>query len=139
MACFRHGVPVPPAVPVRQTRRPYKLSGFVNRSHLRTRRWRSNTFRTSRTRRTRTSAGLRRRAEWRARRAQIVRVWTPTWIVCAYIFSCFIVGLRIIYVGAFAFELRIFIERQHFAIDADILRRRHFAMDADILPWAPTF
>ena len=30
---------------VRQTRRPYKLGRFVNRSHLRTRRWRSNTFR----------------------------------------------------------------------------------------------
>ena len=36
-------------------------------------------------------------------------------------FSCFIFGLRIIYVGAFAFELRIFLERGHFAIDADIL------------------
>ncbi len=45
-----------------------------------------------------------------------------TFYVSAYIF-----GLRIIYVGAFAFELRIFLER------------RHFAMDADILPWAPTF
>ena len=87
--------------------------------------------------RTRTSAGLRRRAEWRARRAQIVRVWTPTWIVCAYIsvVSCLMIyimrrrpvcealtfyvsacifGLRIIYVGAFAFELRIFLERRHF-------------------------
>ena len=81
--------------------------------------------------RTRTSAGLRRRAEWRARRAQIVRVWTPTWIVCAYISvvcealtfhvcAC-IFGLRVIYVGAFAFELRIFLEHRHFAIDADIL------------------
>ena len=37
------------------------------------------------------------------------------------------------YVGAFAFELRIFLERRHFAIGADILGRRHFAMDADIL------
>jgi hypothetical protein len=74
--------------------------------------------------RTRTSAGLRRRAEWRARRAQIVRAWTPTLIVCAYISvvcealtfhvcAC-IFGLRIIYVGAFAFELRIFLERRHF-------------------------
>ncbi len=32
-----------------------------------------------------------------------------------------IFGLRIIYVGAFAFELRIFLERRHFAIGADIL------------------
>ena len=55
-----------------------------------------------------------------------------------YVSAC-IFGLRIIYVGAFALELRIFLERRHFAIDADILRRRHFAMDADILPWAPTF
>ena len=37
-----------------------------------------------------------------------------------YVGAC-IVGLRIIYVGAFAFELRIFLERRHFAIDADIL------------------
>ena len=29
--CFRQVVPVQPAVPVRRTRRPYKLSGFVNR------------------------------------------------------------------------------------------------------------
>ena len=41
---------------------------------------------------------------------------------------------EVIYVGAFAFELRIFLERRHFAIDADILSSRHFAMDADILP-----
>ncbi|MFN9906822.1 MAG: hypothetical protein ACK56F_11995, partial [bacterium] len=59
---FRHGVPVPPAVPVRRTRRPYKLGGSERRSHLRTRRWRSNTFR--RRIRTRTSAWLGRRAEW---------------------------------------------------------------------------
>ena len=79
LACFGQVVPVQPAVPVRQRRRPYKLSGFVNRSHLRTGWWRVNTFRE------RSSAGLRRRAEWRARRAQIVRAWTPTLIVCAYI------------------------------------------------------
>ena len=29
--------------------------------------------------------------------------------------------------------LRIFLERRHFTIDADILGRRHFAIDADIL------
>jgi hypothetical protein len=45
----------------------YKLSGFVNRSHLRTGWWRDNTFRE------RSSAGLRRRTEWRVCRAQIVR------------------------------------------------------------------
>ena len=39
-----------------------------------------------------------------------------------YVGAC-IFGLRIIYVGAFAFELRIFLERRHFAIDADILHR----------------
>ena len=55
------------------------------------------------------------------------------------------------YVGACIFGLRIFLERRHFAIDADILGRRHFAigadilgrqhfaMDADILHRAPTF
>jgi hypothetical protein len=43
------------------------------------------------------------------------------------------------YVGAVAFELRIFLERRHFDIDADILRRPHFAMDADILHRAPKF
>ena len=37
-----------------------------------------------------------------------------------YVGAC-IFGLRVIYVGAFAFELRIFLERRHFAIDADIL------------------
>ena len=47
--------------------RPYKLSGFVNRSHLRTGWWRDNTFRE------RSSAVLRRRTEWRVCRAQIVR------------------------------------------------------------------
>ncbi len=35
--------------------------------------------------------------------------------------------------------LRIFHERRHFSIDADILGRRHFAQGADILPRAPTF
>ena len=45
-------------------------------------------------------------------------VKAPTFYVGACIF-----GLRIIYVGAFAFELRIFLERRHFAIDADILGR----------------
>ena len=45
----------------------------------------------------------------------------PTFHVGACIF-----GLRIIYAGLFAFELRIFLERRHFAIDADILGRRHF-------------
>jgi hypothetical protein len=45
LACFGQVVPVQAAVPVRQAWRPYKLGRFVNRSHLRTRRWRSNTFR----------------------------------------------------------------------------------------------
>ena len=72
LACFGQVVPVQPAVPVRQRRRPYKLSGFVNRFHLGTRWWRVNTFRV------RSSAGLRRRTEWRVCRAQIVRDWTPT-------------------------------------------------------------
>ena len=67
LACFGQVVPVQAAVPVRQAWRPYKLGRSVNRSHLRTRRWRDNTFRT------RSSAGLRRRAEWRVCRAQIVR------------------------------------------------------------------
>ena len=94
LACFRHGMPVQAAVPVRQTCRPYKLSGFVNRSHLRTRRWRSNTFRTSRTSRTsrtRTSAGLRRRAEWRVRRAQIVRSLDADLNCRRLHFSCFLI------------------------------------------------
>jgi len=35
--------------------------------------------------------------------------------VCADIYVCAcIIGLRMIYVGAFAFELRIFLERRHF-------------------------
>ena len=49
-----------------------------------------------------------------------------------YVGAC-IFGLSIIYAGAFAFELRIFLERRHFPMDADILSSRHFAMDADIL------
>ena len=41
--------------------------------------------------------------------------------VCADIYVCAcIIGLRMIYVGAFAFELRIFLERRHFQV-ADIL------------------
>ena len=35
--------------------------------------------------------------------------------------------------------LRIFHERRHFSIDADILGRQHFAQGADILHRAPTF
>ena len=45
LACFGQVVPVQPAVPVRQTRPPYKLSGFVSRFHLGTAWWRGNTFR----------------------------------------------------------------------------------------------
>ena len=45
LACFGQVVPVQPAVPVWRTRRPYKLSGFVNRFHLGTGWWRVNTFR----------------------------------------------------------------------------------------------
>ena len=45
LACFGQVVPVQPAVPVRRTRRPYKLSGFVSRFHLGTARRRGNTFR----------------------------------------------------------------------------------------------
>ena len=52
---FWQVVPVQQAVPVRQRRRPYKLSGFVSRFHLGTAWWRVNTFRE------RSSAGLRRR------------------------------------------------------------------------------
>ena len=38
-----------------------------------------------------------------------------TCFVCADIYACAcIIGLRMIYVGAFAFELRIFLERRHF-------------------------
>jgi hypothetical protein len=45
LACFGQVVPVQPAVPVRRTRRPYKLSRFVSRFHLGTARRRGNTFR----------------------------------------------------------------------------------------------
>jgi hypothetical protein len=45
LACFGQVVPVQPAVPVRRTRRPYKLSGLVSRFHLGTARRRGNTFR----------------------------------------------------------------------------------------------
>ena len=55
LAYFWQVVPVQQAVPVRQRRRPYKLSGFVSRFHLGTAWWRVNTFRE------RSSAGLRRR------------------------------------------------------------------------------
>ncbi len=52
---FWQVVLVQQAVPVRQGRRPYKLSGFVSRFHLGTVWWRVNTFGE------RSSAGLRRR------------------------------------------------------------------------------
>ena len=58
----------------------------------------------------------------------------PTFYVGACIF-----GLRIICVAQLLLELRIFLERRHFAIDADILGRRHFEQDANILHRAPTF
>ena len=45
LACFGQVVLVQPAVPVRETRRPYKLGGFVSRFHLGTARRRGNTFR----------------------------------------------------------------------------------------------
>ncbi len=45
-------------------------------------------------------------------------VRAPTFYVGVCIF-----GLRIIYVGAVLLELRIFLERRHFAMDADILHR----------------
>ncbi|MFN9941183.1 MAG: hypothetical protein ACK56I_17060, partial [bacterium] len=55
------------AVPVRQRRRPYKLSGSVSRFHLGTAMWRVNTF----------IEEIFRRSvkvtEWRVCRAQIVR------------------------------------------------------------------
>ena len=51
----------------------------------------------------------------------------PTFYVGACIF-----GLRIICVAQLLLELRIFLERRHFAIDADI-GRRHFEYGADIL------
>ena len=144
MACFRQVVPVQPAVPVRRTRRPYKLSGFVNRSHLRTEWWRGNTFRE------RSSAGLRMRIEWRVCRAQIVRSLgaylncrPPTFQLLSYLMF-YIMRRRHVWQGAniscrrlylwnnlckaqLLLELRIFHERRHFSIDADILGRRHFA------------
>jgi hypothetical protein len=78
LALFGQVVPVQPAVPVRRTRRPYKLSGFVSRFHLGTARRRGNTFRE------RSSAGLRRRAEWRVCRAQIVRDWRTYFVDLEY-------------------------------------------------------
>ena len=67
LTCFGQVVPVQPAVPVRQRRRPYKLGGFVNRFHLGTARWRVNTFREEIFSRT------EKETEWRVCRAQIVR------------------------------------------------------------------
>ncbi len=58
----------------------------------------------------------------------------PTFYVGACIF-----GLKILCVAQLLLELRIFLERRHFAMDADILGRRHFEQDADILHRAPTF
>ncbi len=113
LACFGQVVPVQPAVPVRRTRRPYKLSGFVSRFHLGTARRRGNTFRE------RSSAGLRRRAEWRVCRAQIVRDWTPTSILGRRHFSFCLLFYLFYFQGANIF------------IDADILGRQHFR--------APTF
>ena len=38
-----------------------------------------------------------------------------------FMYALVFFGLRIIYAGAFAFELRIFLERRHFEQEADIL------------------
>ena len=152
---FGQVVPVQPAVPVRQRRRPYKLSGFVNRFHLGTGWWRVNTFRE------RSSAGLRRRTEWRVCRAQIVRSLDAyisgrlpqlqaAYISATALFTvlyyktrtCLIgrqhfmqahifCGLRIFYASTDVFmDLEYFMSANIF-IDADISGRQHFR--------APTF
>ena len=77
---FRQVVPVQQAGTVRQRRRPYKLSGSESRSHLRTAWRRGNTI---------WERALQPDWEgvrsWRFCRAQIVRVWAPTF-AGAYIF-----------------------------------------------------
>ncbi len=128
---FRQVVPVQQASTVRQRRRPYKLSGSESRSHLRTAWRRGNTI---------WERALQPDWEgvrsWRFYRAQIVRVWTPTF-AGAYIFyrprrfqrpPCY---CRILW------DANILDETQIFYICADILDgrkchgRKHF-MDADI-------
>ncbi len=140
---FRQVVPVQQAGTVRRRRRPYKLSGFESRSHLRTAWRRGNTiweraFQPD-------WEGVR---SWRFCRAQIVRVWTPTF-ADAYIFywprrfqrpPCY---CRILW------DANILDEAHLFYICADILNRckchgrKHF-MGADIsiganISWAQIF
>ncbi len=122
---------------VRQRRRPYKLSSFESRSHLRTAWRRGNTIWERAL-----QADWEGVRSWRFCRAQIVRVWTPTF-AGAYIFyrprrfqrpPCY---CRILW------DANILDEAQIFYVCADILDRRechgriHF-MGANI-SWAQTF
>ncbi len=77
---FRQVVPVQQAGTVRQRRRPYKLGGLRADSHLRTAWRRGNTIWERAL-----QPDLEGVRSWRFCRAQIVRVWTPTF-VGAYIF-----------------------------------------------------
>jgi len=139
LAGFGQVVPVQPAVPVRETRRPYKLGGFVSRCHLGTARTRGNTFREEIFSRT------ERRAEWRVYRAQIVRSLDaylncrpPTFQPLSYLMF-YIMRRRHVWQGANISCRRIyfvyfscFLDLEYFRsanilIDADILGRRHFA------------
>ncbi len=117
---FRQVLPVQQAGTVRQRRRPYKLSGSESRSHLRTAWRRGNTIWE---RALQPDWGVR---SWRFCRAQIVRVWTPTFATANILYRlrrfqqppCY---CRILW------DANILDEAQIFYICADILdRRKHF-------------
>ncbi len=118
---FRQVVPVQQAGTVWQRHRPYKLSGSESRSHLRTAWRRGNTIRERALQPD--WEGVR---SWRFCRAQIVRVWTPTFAAANIFYrprrfqqpSCYCHIL---------WDANILDEAQIFCICADILdRRKHF-------------
>ena len=134
---FRQVVPVQQAGTVRQRRRPYKLSGSVSRFHLRTAWRRGNTF---------WERALQPDWEgdrsWRFCRAQIVRVWTPTF-AAANIFYRPRRFQRVPCYCRILWDANILYMAQTFYVCADISwaqifhGRKHF-MGANI-SWAQTF
>ncbi len=134
---FRQVVPVQQAGTVRQRRRPYKLGGLRADPHLRTAWRRGNTI---------WERALQPDWEgvrsWRFCRAQIVRVWTPTF-AGAYIFCRLWRFQRPPCYCRILWDANILDVAQIFYVCADILDRRechgrkHF-MGANI-SWVQTF
>ena len=141
LACFGQVVPVQPAVPVRRTRRPYKLSGFVSRFHLGTARRRGNTFRGEIFSRTEKENRVESLPSPNSKRLDAdLNCRPPTFKLLSYL-MIYIIGREHVQQGADISCWRIYLYRRScfleyfmsadILINADILGHRHFR--------APTF